>query len=149
MTWFYSVFKGLKNSNFFDYIFISIVLLSIGLLTFLIVTTIKYKKEKLKNKIVLKSISCDDKTAVVPKSIEYLSCVEDGYSVYQGYIDINYLKELVSELKSSPLDYEDEKFVDEFETYLLNFVKRQPSTLERATLSDYIGKVIKKIAKYS
>ncbi len=91
----------------------------------------------------------EDKSIAVPKSIEYLSCVEEGYSVYQGYVDINYLKELTGELKQKSLEYEDEQFIDEFETYLLNFVSRQPTALERVTLSNYVGKAIKKIAKYS
>lgn len=145
----FKVLKSLKSTTIFDYVFIAVIVFYAILLTFLIVITIKYKKEKRKNKIVLKSYNYEDKTAIVPKSIEYLSCVEEGYSVYQGYIDIDYLKQLVSELKNSSLEYEDEKFIDEFETYLLNFVSRQPSALERKTLSDYVGKVIKKVAKYS
>ncbi len=141
--------KPITEFTLVDYLFYSFFLLFIISFSCLIAVYIKYRKERSKNKIVLSPLDIESDKEKTPKSIEYLSCVEQGYSVYQGYIDINYLKELTGELKSKSPELDDEKFADEFETYLLNFVSRQPAACERITLSEYVGKLIKKLAKYS
>ena len=141
--------KPITEFTLVDYLFYSSFLLFMMSFSCLITVYIKYRKERSKNKIVISPVDIENDKEKTPKSIEYLSCVEQGYSVYQGYIDINYLKELTGELKSKSLELDDEKFADEFETYLLNFVSRQPASCERITLSEYVGKLIKKLAKYS
>ena len=65
-----------------------------------------------------------------------------------GYLDVVYLKSLISKLKEKELSNSDYDEVEDLELYLLNFVNRQPEPEERTILSEKISMLIKKIAFY-
>ena len=106
-------------------------------------------KRKAKAIIKTNNLLKIDKVNETEKQVETISCIEEPVSVYSGYIDVSYVKSLIDKLKQSPLEYEDEKEIEDFEIYLLNFVNRQPSGYERKCLSEYMGSLIKKLAKYN
>ena len=104
----------------------------------------KSKKSKMLNLVNTEILPLDSK----PKSVEIISCIEEPTTVYNGYVDVKYLKSLIEDLKRKELEDVDEKKIEEFEVYLLNFVNRQPNSIERTKLGEYIGDLIKKLAKY-
>ncbi|MBO5889092.1 MAG: hypothetical protein J6Q58_03020 [Clostridia bacterium] len=119
----------------------------LGLLGKILINSFRYKCKKPKDINLIKGSITPNETK--PKSIEIISCLEEGATVYNGYVDVKYLKSLIDKLKENNLEYEDEKTVEELEVYLLNFVNRQPNSIERTKLSSYIGDLIKKLAKYN
>ncbi len=104
----------------------------------------KSKKSKMLNLVNTEILPLESK----PKSVEIISCIEEPTTVYNGYVDVKYLKSLIEDLKRKELEDVDEKKIEEFEVYLLNFVNRQPNSIERTKLGEYIGDLIKKLAKY-
>ena len=83
------------------------------------------------------------------KQIEVISCIEEPTSVYSGSIDVSYVKSLIDKLKENSLEESDEKEIEEFELFIINFVNRQPNGYERKKMSEYMGSLIKKLAKYT
>ena len=111
-----------------------------------------------KDKKVVRSEKEDDEekeTAVLKnediteRAVEKLTCSEYVSEAYAGYIDTDYLRELVRNLKEKNLEEKDAFEIENLEVYLLNFVSRQPTRAERQILSEYVGMLIKKLAKYS
>ena len=74
--------------------------------------------------------------------------VEDLELNANSWLDINYLKGLISNLKSKDIPTSDLIELEDFEVYLLNFVTREPNAYERKVLSEKINLLIKKIALY-
>ncbi len=103
------------------------------------------RKEKPKINKQLSIINNTEKQKIV----EVIPCTEEGASVYSGYVDVKYVKSLIDALKQKSLEEGDLKEVEDFELYLLNFINRQPNSLERKRLSEYIGSLFKKLAKYN
>ncbi len=118
----------------------------LGILGKIIINSFRFKSKK-PSKLNLSRAEISP-SETKPKSVEIISCIEEPISVYNGYVDVKYLKKLIEDLKEKDLEYDDEKKVEEFEVYLLNFVNRQPNSIERTKLSEYIGDLIKKLAKY-
>ena len=85
----------------------------------------------------------------VKRIVETIQCKTANSSEYSGYLNIDYLKELINKLKENNLTGEDLNEIEELEVYLLNFVTRQPVGKERQILSNYIGLLFKKLAKYN
>ena len=65
-----------------------------------------------------------------------------------GFLDVAYLKSLLSLLNEKELSQLDRQELDEFEVYLMNFANRQPYRSERIKLNDYLSDFIKKLARY-
>ena len=65
-----------------------------------------------------------------------------------GWINVDYLKGLIKELKSKNIAESDYMELEDFEVYLLNFTSRQPNNYERKVLSSRVNSLIKKIARY-
>ncbi|MBO5712629.1 MAG: hypothetical protein J6R88_00290 [Clostridia bacterium] len=68
---------------------------------------------------------------------------------FDGFLDISYLKSLLSQLNEKNLTEEDRKDLEDFEVYLMNFASRQPYRSERVKLSAYLSDFIKKLARYN
>lgn len=118
----------------------------LGVLGKIIINSFRFKSKKSK---MLNLVNTEIKPLESkPKSVEIISCMEEPITVYNGYVDVKYLKSLIEDLKRKELEYVDEKKIEEFEVYLLNFVNRQPNSIERTKLGEYIGDLIKKLAKY-
>ena len=67
---------------------------------------------------------------------------------FTGFINVEYLKGLIQELKTKKLELSDLCELEDFEVYLLNFVSREPNDYERKVLSTRVNSLIKKIARY-
>ena len=67
---------------------------------------------------------------------------------YDGFLDVAYLKSLLSLLNEKNLSKEDREELDEFQVYLMNFASRQPYRSERIKLNNYLSNFIKKLARY-
>lgn len=119
----------------------------IGLLGNVVLSFLKFEKNKKFKREEPSNISIP--RIEKERTLEVLSCVEQPVSVYNGYIDVRYLKSLIDSIKERNLEYDDEKEIEELEVYLLNFVNRQPNRLERSKLSSYVESLIKKLAKYN
>ena len=65
-----------------------------------------------------------------------------------GWLNVGYLKWLISNLKTKNVSANDLIELEDFEVYLLNFTTRQPNAYERKVLSTRINSLIKKIARY-
>ena len=122
------------------------VFIILGVLGKILINLVRFKNKKPKDLNVIKGEIIPSESK--PKSVEIISCIEEPTTVYNGYVDVNYLKRLIYDLKAKDLEFDDEKKVEEFEVYLLNFVNRQPNSIERTKLGEYIGDLIKKLAKY-
>lgn len=85
----------------------------------------------------------------VKRIVETITCKTTSKNEYSGYLNIDYLKELILQLKKQNLDEQDLYELEELEVYLLNFVTRQPTCEERCVLSKHIGRLFKKLAKYN
>ena len=132
--------------SFLDY---SVYVSSFILLAIIGNITLSAVKRKSKNVAYTYNLLKVQKQTENHKNVEVIPCTEEGASVYSGYIDVNYVKSLIDKLKENSLEFEDEKEVEEFEIYLLNFVNRQPNGIERKRLSEYMGSLMKKLAKYN
>lgn len=84
------------------------------------------------------------------KNVIRLKCVPpdvDG-GKYDGYLDVSYLKSLITVLKTKNLTEDDKQELEDFEVYLMNFAARQPYNGERTKLSGYLSDFMKKLARY-
>ena len=103
---------------------------------------------------VVDFIESESKSEVLPPTnvkriVETITCKTANKNEYSGYLNVDYLRELISQLKKSELEPKDLFEVEELEVYLLNFVTRQPTSEERQILSNHIGLLFKKLAKYN
>ena len=85
----------------------------------------------------------------VKRAVEKVITAEEPPQVFSGYVDVGYIKTLISSLKTNSLTDAEIQDLEEFEVYLLNFVNRQPTSSERQELSNKLGGLIKKLAKYA
>ena len=134
--------------NFIDVFLLNGGLVIIGCFNFFILSFSCYEKPK---KVIenYKKLEVDEPKILATKSVEYLSCVEEGQTVYSGYLDVGYLKNLTIKLKEQNLTESESEKVEELELYLLNFVSRQPSLLERQVLSERLSEFIKILSRYN
>ena len=80
-----------------------------------------------------------------------LKCVSpqiDG-GEFDGYLDVSYLKSLISLLRERNLTEKDDKELEDLEVYLMNFARRQPYKSERSKLTEYLSDLMKKLARYN
>ncbi len=133
-------------TSFLDIVIFSSAFLILTLLSNALLSSIspKCKKVKIVQEVQRKQLE----SAPQKKAVEVISCVEEGATVYGGYLNVDYLKGLLTSLKGKELEFDDEKWLEDFEVYLLNFVNRQPNTIERVKLSEDISSLIKKLAQY-
>lgn len=68
---------------------------------------------------------------------------------FDGYLNVPYLRSLISILKEKNLTETDCEELENFEVYLMNFASRQPYPFERQKLSGYLSDFIKKLARYN
>ena len=133
------------NSYLNVLVIISVLLVLVILCNLVLLISFKKSKIKVPEMKFLEVPSIKNES---DKGVEFINCVEQGGSVYSGYIDVRYIKSLIEKLKEKTLELDDEAKIEEFEVYLLNFVNRQPNIKERDKLSNYVGDLIKKLAKY-
>ena len=109
-----------------------------------IVKKVQNNKQKstysLENDIKLSSES------VTKRAILHLKETEQNNSV--GYIDVGYIKELISLVKEKEISATEETELEEFEIYLMNFCQKQPNCDEKGKLSIYLSSLMKKLAHY-
>ena len=72
--------------------------------------------------------------------------IKDNY--FSGYLNVEYVKQLINSLKEKPISQIDLSTLTQFEIYLMNFCIRQPNNTERQKLSEYLSFLIKKLAEY-
>ena len=85
------------------------------------------------------------------KEVIKLKCVSpqiDG-GEFDGYLDVSYLKSLISLLRERNLTEKDDKELEDLEVYLMNFARRQPYKSERSKLTEYLSDLMKKLARYN
>ena len=85
------------------------------------------------------------------KEVIKLKCVSpqiDG-GEFDGYLDVSYLKSLISLLRQRNLTEKDDKELEDLEVYLMNFARRQPYKSERSKLTEYLSDLMKKLARYN
>ena len=85
------------------------------------------------------------------KEVIKLKCVSpqiDG-GEFDGYLDVSYLKSLISLLRQRNLSEKDDKELEDLEVYLMNFARRQPYKSERSKLTEYLSDLMKKLARYN
>ena len=85
------------------------------------------------------------------KDVIKLKCVSpqiDG-GEFDGYLDVSYLKSLISLLRERNLTEKDDKELEDLEVYLMNFARRQPYKSERSKLTEYLSDLMKKLARYN
>ena len=85
----------------------------------------------------------------VKRIVETITCKTANEQEYSGYLNVEYLKTLIDKLKQNDLEEQELLEVEDLEVYLLNFITRQPTASERQVLSNYIGLLLKKLAKYN
>ena len=141
-----SVFSSAIEVIYYNLAFLIIVLV-------LCLTLNGEYKASIKKQVLSCAESEQEVEAVAPSNVkrivETITCKTLNKPEYSGYLNIDYLKELIAELKKSDLDEQDLLEVEELELYLLNFVTRQPLEREREVLSTQIGLLFKKLAKYN
>lgn len=133
--------KIVFNSAYKIYVFLT-ALLFISMLLYMLVRLVNknaIKKQKVKPLVAT--------TEEKPKQSNYIKYVLNE-KPFEGYLNVNYVKQLINELKLSELTENEYKQLEEFELFLLNFVSRQPLKGERKELSEYMSMLIKKLAKY-
>ncbi len=69
-------------------------------------------------------------------------------NISNEFINVSYIKELITSLKDKPLTIKESEELEEFEVFLLNFCYRQPNKNEKEKLSLYLSSLMKKIAYY-
>lgn len=134
------------------------IVISVSLLTAqtLISTLLKAVKINKKPKVFKVDKDCNSEVKIdslnyglsIKNAVEKLKLTEEEPMVFSGFIDLSYVKSLIESLNKKDLEEKDRLEVEELEVYLLNFVNRQPSELEREVLSKHLGGLIKKLAKY-
>lgn len=94
----------------------------------------------LENDQKLKTTSCTE------RAIMHLK--ENKQTDTASYIDVGYIKELISLVKQKELPIEEENELEEFEIYLMNFCQKQPTSEQKNKLSLYLSSLMKKLAYY-
>ncbi len=103
------------------------------------------KKKQVKENTDIKT----DYGLSIQRAVEHIKSTEEPPQVFSGYVDVSYIKTLINTLKTNNLTEADKQDLEEFEVYLLNFINRQPTNAERQELSNKLGGLIKKLAKYA
>ena len=132
------------------------VCLSIFIIQMLISAGIKLVKSSRKPKIIKESVKVVEDIQVeslnygesIKNAVEKIKLKEEEPILFNGFIDVAYIKSLLQSLNEKNLEEKDRLEVEELEVYLLNFVNRQPNGLEKEILSKHLGGLIKKLAKY-
>ena len=85
----------------------------------------------------------------VKRAVERVITAEETPQVFSGYVDVGYIKTLISSLKDKGLTQAESREIEDLEVYLLNFVNRQPNSNERQELSARLNGLIKTLSKYA
>lgn len=148
LTAYFSVEDFLYNGVLFKsaksvYTFITLVAV-LSVIFFIIVKAVSKKPTKIDIKRTVKKELTEE--AVSPsRIIEYFK----NDKLYTGYLDVNYVKALINDLKTKELSESDFQKIEELELYLMRFSQRQPFDKERAELSEKLSMLIKQLAKYA
>lgn len=148
LTAYFSVEDFLNNGVLFKsaktvYTFITLVAV-LSVIFFIIVKAVSKKPAKIDIKRTVKKELTEE--AVSPSRIvEYFK----NDKLYTGYLDVNYVKALINDLKTKELSESDFQKIEELELYLMRFSQRQPFDKERAELSEKLSMLIKQLAKYA
>lgn len=144
---FFNGLNYLTPLNVFYYNATLILVCYIAYITAKTVGKFCYKPLKIKEEVE------EDKKDLAPTNVkrivETITCKPLSKPTFSGYLNVEYLRELVAQLKKCDLSEEELSEIEDFEVYLLNFVTRQPNSEERLKLSNYIGLLFKKLAKYN
>lgn len=143
-----NVFSSLQSG-----IFVSLTLLVVQLLISTALFLIKVDKkpkgfkpqEKKAEDIKIQALNYGE---TIKNAVEKLKLSEEEPRTFSGFVDVAYIKSLINELNGKDLEEKDKLEIEELEVYLLNFINRQPNSLEREVLSRHLGGLIKKLAKY-
>lgn len=103
---------------------------------------------RLKKRIVIAEGETLLKESNVKRAVNSIFLDKLNGELQGGYIDVEYLKSLVTRLKDKNLTTQDELEIEELELFILNFLSRQPTANERIKLNGYLSSLIKKLAKY-
>ncbi len=119
----------------------------LAIFTFLIVVFYMIIRKVSTKKGVKREEKLVEKVERIPVStaVSYFNKKE----IVSGYIDVSYIKTLISELKQKNLSDDDYSQIEDLEIYLLRFITRQPNSEERVVLSEYLSMLIKKISLYA
>ena len=132
------IFKTTKSI----YAFIT-VLSALSILFFVIIKSLSVKW-KTNGVTVSKNVEKNEELS--PSRIaEYFK----GEKQFSGYLDVNYTKSLIKNLKTKNLTESDYQKIEDLELYLLRFTARQPNDSERAELSEKLSMLMKKLAEYA
>ena len=145
-------FKSVTAVIVFNALIVSIALIFASVLTAI---SIKKSRQSVsesnfvdgKNEGVLNTATTENEN----RNVIRVKCVSpSGYGGdFDGFLDVSYLKSLLSLLREKDLTEADLNELDEFEVYLMNFASRQPYKSERVKLSGYLSDFMKKLARYN
>ena len=141
---------------------IALIILCAILFTIIYLTEYSKRLKLTKTKKVSNSVSVNKGSKVTDseqapltnnndKEVIKLKCVSpqiDG-GEFDGYLDVSYLKSLISLLRERNLTEKDDKELEDLEVYLMNFARRQPYKSERSKLTEYLSDLMKKLARYN
>ena len=149
METYLSFFKTYIFGKWYNYISLAVLtLLFVNNVVFFICYFATLKKNK-KKQLVKNAEIKKDYGSSIKRAIEHVKLTEDATEIFSGYVDVAYIKTLINKLKSDSLSNQEKAEIEELEVYLLNFVNRQPTSSERQELSNKLGSLIKKLAKYA
>lgn len=132
------IFKTTKSI----YAFITLLSL-LSIILFIVVKTLNLKW---KIKSVKPQKNLEKKEELIPsRVVEYFNSGEP----FSGYLDVNYTKSLIANLKTKNLTEDDFQKIEDLELYLLRFTSRQPTKNERTELSEKLSMLMKKLAEYA
>jgi DNA mismatch repair ATPase MutL len=143
-----SFLKTYIFGKWYNYILLAVLclLLVSNIVLFICFFTLKRnKKKRAHENNEIKS----DYGLSVKRAVEKVITAEETPQVFSGYVDVGYIKTLISSLKTNSLTDAEIQDLEEFEVYLLNFVNRQPNNTERQELSSKLGALIKTLSKYA
>ena len=132
----------ISSQTVYIYLSISVILSALFYLVLYAVYNLKANKAP-KKPLKMQEDVCESK----PK-ICLSGAIEGLENTANGWLNVEYLKELISSLKAKNVKGEDLLELEDFEVYLLNFISREPNCYERKVLSSKINELIKKIAFY-
>ena len=126
-----------------DYVYAFLTLYSVCALIFY--SAIKKVSQKRKGKVKKSEDIKMEEVLPTSNAVKYFK-MED---IKGEYLNVSYVKELISSLKQKQLTDSDYRELEELEVYLLRFISRQPEGEERAVLSEYLSMLIKKLSLYA
>ena len=147
-----NTFKSVASLIVFNVIIIAISIIFASILT--VVSSVKSNKKIVSQDSGSEQASEVEKDVTLPtdtqREVIRVKCVNPtAYGgEYDGFLDVAYLKSLLSLLRQKQLTEIDSNELDEFEVYLMNFASRQPYRSERIKLSGYLSDFMKKLARY-